>query len=226
MVIDDENSILVLLYTVLKKEGFTNIKVSTDSISAVEICKKYNPDIIILDIMMPNMNGFDVFKKISTFMDVPILFLSAKSDEVDKILGLGLGADDYITKPFSPKEVALRVTSHLKRIEKTKSYLNTKIDIFKTKDFVINFSKGEIIRKEIKYTLRAKELKLLSTLVFNRNIILSKEKLIETVWQENFDGYSNTLMVHIRKLREKLETNPSNPKYIETVKGIGYKFNA
>ena len=223
LIIDAEKEILLLLETVLKKEGFVNIKVVDDGIEGIEVCKNFQPNIIILDIMMPKMDGFQVLKEIRKFSDVPILFLSAKSEDIDKILGLGLGADDYITKPFSPKEVAFRIKAHLRRIERIREGILFKNNVFKTEDFTIDFNKGIIIRDNEIYALKAKELKLLQLLVVNKNNIISKQSILENVWGDNFEGYDNTLMVHIRKLREKLESNPSKPKYIKTVKGIGYK---
>ena len=224
MVVDDEEAILKLLDAVLKKEGFIDIKTINDSKSAIEICKEYNPDIIILDIMMPNMDGFEVFKEIRKFSEVPILFLSAKCDESDMILGLGFGADDYITKPFSPKEVAFRVKAHLRRVERIKESINKEANVYKTENFIIDFDKGQITKEGIISELRAKELKLISLLILNKNNIVPKDRIIEEVWGENFEGCDNTVMVHIRKIREKIELEPSKPKYIKTVKGIGYKF--
>ncbi|URZ02433.1 response regulator transcription factor [Clostridium felsineum] len=223
LLIDDEESILKLLETVLKKEGFNNVITSVTGSDGVKKCKDNAPEIIILDIMLPDIDGFEVFRQIRNFDVVPIMFLSAKSEDTDKIIGLGLGADDYITKPFSPKEVALRVKAHLKRIEMVRKSLINREDIIKTDDFTIDFEKGEIIKNGESVLLRAKELLLLKYLVKNKNIILSKEKIVNEVWQDDYVGYDNTIMVHIRKLRQKLEDDPSNPKYILTVKGLGYK---
>ena len=224
LIIDDEEAILTLLYTVFKKEGFENVKTVNDSITSIEVCREYDPDIIILDIMMPKKDGFEVLKEIRKFSIVPVLFLSAKSEETDKLLGLGIGADDYITKPFSTKEVVFRVKAHLRRIKLIKNSLSSDKNIIKTKDFIINFDEGKINRNGQDYILRAKELKLLKILINNANIILSKEQIVQKVWEDVYIGYENTLMVHIRRLRQKLEDFPSNPKYLITVKGIGYKF--
>lgn len=224
LIIDDEEAILTLLYTVLKKEGFENVKTVNDSITSIEVCREYNPDIILLDIMMPKKDGFEVLREIRKFSIATVLFLSAKSEETDKLLGLGLGADDYITKPFSTKEVVFRVKAHLRRIELIKNSLTPDKNIIKTKDFTINFDEGKIKRNGQDYILRAKELKLLKLLISNANIILSKEQIVQKVWNDVYIGYENTLMVHIRRLRQKLEEVPSNPKYLTTVKGIGYKF--
>ncbi|MFD3157060.1 response regulator transcription factor [Haloimpatiens sp. FM7330] len=225
LIIDDEEAILVLLSAIFRKEGFPNVKTVKDSIDSIEVCKNYDPDIVILDIMMPKKDGFDVLKEIRKFTIAPVLFLSAKNEETDKILGLGLGADDYITKPFSPKEVVFRVKAHLRRIELIKKSLNLKKAIVTTNDFTIDFNEGKIKRDGKEYILRAKELKLLKLLVDNSCIILSKEQIVQKVWGDDFVGYENTLMVHISRLREKLEQSPANPKYLITVKGIGYKFN-
>ncbi|AAK78270.1 DNA-binding response OmpR family regulator [Clostridium acetobutylicum] len=223
LLVDDEESILKLLTTVLKKEGFSNVITSTNGMDGVKKCRENAPEIIILDIMLPDIDGFEVFRQIRNFSSVPIMFLSAKSEDTDKIIGLGLGADDYITKPFSPKEVALRVKAHLKRIEMVKKSLTNRENIIKTEHFTIDFEKGEIIKNDKSTILRAKELLLLKYLVENKNIILSKEKIVNAVWEDDYVGYDNTIMVHIRKLRQKLEDDPSNPKYILTVKGLGYK---
>lgn len=225
LIIDDEDEILLLLKTVLSKEGFTNIKTLNNSIEAIQVCKEYNPDIIILDIMMPEVNGLELIKEIRKFSEVTVLFLSAKDDEIDKILGLELGADDYITKPFSTKEVLFRIKAHLRRIDRIQNEMVKNKNIIETLDFKIDLNSGEIQRENKMIFLRAKELNLLRLFVLNKNMILSKDQIIKSVWDEVPYGYENTLMVHIRKLREKLEKNPSEPKYILTIKGIGYKFN-
>ncbi|MBU3072654.1 response regulator [Clostridium estertheticum] len=224
LIIDDEDALLILLTTVLRKEGFTNVKSINDSVNSIHLCRIYKPDLILLDIMMPNLDGFSVLKEIRKFCMCPIIFLSAKSEEIDKLLGLGIGGDDYVTKPFSPKEVAFRIKAHLRRIELTKQSFMKEDYIFENKDFKVDLKKGEIEKDGEIYLLRAKELKLLKFLIQNSNIILSKEQIVQEVWEDTFTGYDNTIMVHIRKLREKLEILPSNPKYIITVKGVGYKF--
>ena len=152
----------------------------------------------------------------------PIIFLSAKSDDIDKLLGLGIGGDDYVTKPFSPKEVAFRIKAQLRR--------NEYIQLSNTEDKRITFgnvtihpSTGEVKKGEEHVTVTAKELQLLTFLASHPNQIFSKSKICEAVWGEDYGGYDNTIMVHIRRLREKIEDDPSNPKWIKTVKGLGYK---
>lgn len=223
LLIDDEESILKLLGAVLKKEGFNNVETAACGTEGLSLCKSFVPDIIVLDIMLPDIDGFEVFRQIRGFSMAPILFLSAKSEDEDKIIGLGLGADDYITKPFSPKEVALRLKAHLNRIDIVKKSLEEKEHIVRTKTFAIDFKKGEVIKNGKSIVLRAKEFQLLKYLAENKNAILSKEQIVNQVWGQDYIGYDNTIMVHMRKLREKLEEDPSNPEYIITVKGLGYK---
>lgn len=224
LIIDDETALLTLLTAVFKKEGFTQVKAVSDSTASIEICRSYQPDIIILDIMMPKKDGFSVLEEIRKFTIAPVLFLSARSEETDKLLGLGLGADDYITKPFSPREVVFRVKAHLRRIELITNAVSKKSNVVETKDFSIHFDEGKIIRGDKAYILRGKEIKLLQFLVDHTNMILSKDQIIQRVWEDIDFGYENTLMVHISRIREKLEESPANPKYLLTVKGVGYKF--
>ena len=211
LIIDDEQDITEILETVLEREGFKNISVASCGTEGIRMFSSGNPDIVLLDIMLPDMTGYEVFNHIRKTSQVPILFISAKSEEVDRLLGFALGADDYITKPFSAKEVAFRLKVRLKAIDSTG--VNNQI---KSKR-VITIG-GEIVE------LTAKELKLLMYFINNPNRIISKEMICNEVWGEDFFGYDNTITVHVRKLRMKLEDNPSKPKYITTVIGLGYKF--
>lgn len=226
LIIDDEKDLLDLLATYLSKEGFKDIYKAENGIKGIEICKKEKPDIIILDVMLPDIDGFEVCRKLREFTVTPILFLSAREEEVDKLLGLGIGGDDYITKPFSPKEVTFRIKAQLRR----KQYLqgaNNKSDlksvIYNFGDLHIDETKSEVIKNKVIINLTAKEFQLLLFLAQYPNRIISKKKLYEAIWGEEYMGDDNTIMVHIRHLREKLEEDPGNPKYILTVKGLGYK---
>lgn len=219
LIIDDEEDILKLLSTVLTKEGFKNIYAAETGEKGLELFKSVKPDIILLDIMLPDKEGYEVCKKIRETSMVPILFLSARSEEMDRILGFALGGDDYITKPFSPKEVSYRVKAQLRR-----SDMN-----FKEKrelsfgPFEINEEKIEIKKNGMIVDLKPKELKLFLYLAKHPNQIISKERICDEVWGEDYIGFDNTIMVHIRRLREKIEDNPSEPKYIINIKGLGYK---
>jgi len=224
LLVDDELDILNLLETVLKKEGFNNIYKATSGLEAVKICEKIVPDLIVLDVMLPDIDGFEVCRRLREFSLVPIIFLSAKDDDIDKLLGLGIGGDDYITKPFSPKEVAFRIKAHFRRSEyfNLKSQSDAKRKI-RFGDVEIDEDRGEVKKKNELVPLTLKEYSLLLYLARNPNKILSKNQILERVWGSDFEGYDNTLMVHIRHLRQKLEDDPANPKYIITVKGLGYK---
>lgn len=225
LIIDDEQDIIDILDTVLKREGFKNIFIANNGTDGIELFKKVNPDIVLLDIMLPDISGYDVFNELRKYSQAPILFISAKAEEVDRLLGFAIGADDYITKPFSAKEVAYRLKARLKAFDNVSINKNIKINrIIKFGDIEINEETSEVYKcgKLLEFT--AKELKLLMYLINNPNRIISKEMICNEVWGENFFGYDNTITVHIRKIRMKIEDNPSKPKYITTVIGLGYKF--
>lgn len=225
LIIDDEQDITEILDTVLEREGFKNIFIANSGEDGVKMFNKVSPDIVLLDIMLPDMTGYEVFNHIRKYSQVPILFISAKSEEVDRLLGFALGADDYITKPFSAKEVAFRLKVRLKAIDSSSTINQVKSKkVVTIGDVSINEETGEVTKHGELVELTAKELKLLMYLINNPNRIISKEMICNEVWGEDFFGYDNTITVHVRKLRMKLEDNPSKPKYITTVIGLGYKF--
>lgn len=231
LVVDDERDLRQLIQTALQKEGFQQIETAASMKEGMEKFQNFNPHIAILDIMLPDGDGYELCQKIRETSYIPVLFLSAKSDEFDKVLGLAIGGDDYITKPFSPKELAFRVKAQLRRAgyqetmqapqgEHSQALHDNGIEAgpFKmNSDGTELFVNGEIVE------LTAKEVGLMHCFMRNPNRILSKETLFESVWGEHFFGSDNTVMVHIRRLREKIEQDPSNPQYIKTVKGLGYK---
>lgn len=225
LIIDDEEDITDILDTVLKREGFSNIFIANNGKDGIELFKKVNPDIVLLDIMLPDISGYDVFNELRKYSKLPILFISAKTEEVDRLLGFAIGADDYITKPFSAKEVAFRLKARLKTFDNivTNKRINEN-KIIKFGDVEINEETGEVYKGGEILDFTAKELKLLMYLINNPNRIISKEMICNEVWGEDFFGYDNTITVHIRRLRKKIEDNPSKPKYITTVIGLGYKF--
>ncbi len=225
LLIDDEKNITNLIEEVLLKEGFKNIIKAHCGIDGIKICKEHAPDAVVLDIMLPDVDGIEVCRKIREFSYCPILFLSSKNDDIDKILGLSTGGDDYITKPFSPRELAFRLKSQLRR----QQYNCTSQDIspkkiLKIGDITIDIENSQIYKGEAEINLTAKEYQLLLFLAENSNKIINKERICEKVWGEDYIGYDNTIMVHIRHLREKIEDDPSKPKLIVTVIGLGYKF--
>ena len=221
MLVDDEPDILDLLEKSLILEGFNNITKIGNGLSAVETCKKIQPDIIVLDVMLPDIDGYEVCKQIREFSHYPILFLSAKNDELDKILGLAVGGDDYVTKPFSPKEIAYRVKAQLRRLEYKQSPMQN--DSIKIGELMIDTDGCRVIKKDKEIELTAREFEILKHLAENIGRVISRERLYETVWGEDSYVSDNTIMVHIHHLREKLEENLDSPSYIITVKGLGYK---
>ncbi len=224
LLIDDEADILKLLTTVLKKEGFKNIFTAETGNDGLKIFERENIDIVLLDIMLPDKEGYDVFREIRQISQIPVLFLSAKTEEMDRVLGLALGADDYITKPFSPKEVALRIKLNLKKNLVVSSLeKEMKTDKLAFGPFEIDEERVEVRKDGEVINLKAKEFKMFLYMAKHLEQIISKEKFCDEVWGDDFIGYDNTIMVHIRRLREKIEENPSKPKYIKNIKGLGYK---
>ena len=219
MLIDDEPDILALLQNALNTEGFYNVFKISDGFSAVSACKKIQPDIIVLDVMLPDIDGYEVCKQIRAFSHCPILFLSSKNDEVDKILGLAAGGDDYVTKPFSPREVAYRIKAGLRRA----GYGAAQNVSYKIGDLTVDCDRCCVIKKDREIELTAREFEIIQYLAQNFGRVISRERLYETVWGEDSFGCDNTVMVHMRHLREKLEDNPSAPQYLITIKGLGYK---
>jgi DNA-binding response OmpR family regulator len=224
LIIDDEEDILRIIKTVLIKEGIEKVVTSTTAKEGFAEFQQTQPDLVLLDIMLPDGEGYDVCKQIRNISNVPILFISAKTDELDKILGLAIGGDDYITKPFSPKEVAYRVKAQLRRADYMQTNDKTDSSIIKAGPFELNEQKAELLKNGEIIELKPKEFGLMKHFLQNSNKVISKERLYDTVWGEDYFGSDNTVMVHIRRLREKIEADPSQPKSLITVKGLGYKF--
>ncbi|MCM3368128.1 MULTISPECIES: response regulator transcription factor [Bacillus] len=222
LMIDDEKEILELINTVLTREGIDRVITASTAREGLTKFHQEQPDLVILDIMLPDGEGYDICRQIRETSHVPIIFLSAKGEESDKIVGLAIGGDDYITKPFSPKEVAYRVKAQLRRL----SYLqSSQADpVIKKGPFELNEQQAELTKNGTVIELTPKELLLMTYFLQHPNRIISKETLYQTVWGEDFFGSDNTVMVHIRRLREKIENSPSTPEFLVTVKGLGYKF--
>lgn len=225
LIVDDEEAIAELLEKVLKKEGFENIYLAFSAKEALKHFEKEEPDLVLLDIMLPDGNGYDLFKSFELIKKVPVLFISAKNEEVDRLLGFALGAEDYISKPFSPKEVAYRVKARLKYLQKSPEKTKTsKNEIISFGDISIDLEGSQVKKGNELLDFTAKEYKLLLFLVENPNKILSKERICQVIWGQEFIGLDNTISVHIRKIRLKIEADPSKPQWIKTVIGLGYKF--
>ena len=223
LLVDDDRSIVTLIETILHKDGYNNVLKAYTGQEAVIKVKDNDPDIIVLDVMLPDFDGYEICKQIREKSMVPIIFLSAKSEETDKLISYALGGDEYITKPFSPRELLAKISAMLKR----QSYYEDKTDtpsIYKFGVYSLDFEKRMLLKDGIEVVLTAKEYLLLEYFIINRNITLSKDKLLSHVWNMDYQGYENTVMVHVHNLREKIEHDPSNPQYIRTVKGRGYIF--
>lgn len=223
LLVDDNRDILDMLQRILARRGFLSIRTASDCKSAKAMFREYAPDLVILDIMLPDGDGFSLMREFRMQNDAPVLFLSAKDEDNDRLLGLGLGADDYITKPFLPDELILRLTAILKRTYFSTLRQEPDKSCLELGERTIYLESGIVRADGQEITLTAKELALLKKLNENRGNIVTFDALSDAVWGENYYGYENTLMVHIRRLREKIEENPSNPVWLLTVRGLGYK---
>jgi len=222
LIVDDEKNIVDILKFNLNKEGFETIE-AYDGKQALEMVERENPDLILLDIMLPEYDGFTVCKKIRQTMNTPIIMLTAREEEVDKVLGLELGADDYITKPFSPRELMARVKANLRRM--TEDVQKTQGEILRCGDLTIDINRYEIKRGDEIIELTLREFELVKFLAAQKGQIFSRESLLEKVWGYEYYGDVRTVDVTVRRLREKLERMPSKPEYILTKRGVGYYFN-
>lgn len=223
LLIDDELPILDMISIVLRKEGFTNVQTARTGEEAVTLCKSYLPHIIVLDIMLPDIDGFEVCRQCRKFTLVPILFLTAKSTDLDKLMGFGIGGDDYVTKPFNPLELVARIKAQLRRVSLTSEDTAENGKIYDYQHFQVNEISAELIVNGEKKICPAREFQLLLFFCEHPNRVFSRNQLYEQVWGEMSYGEDNTVMVHIRRLREKIEPDPSNPRYLLTVRGLGYK---
>ncbi|NTV88948.1 MAG: response regulator transcription factor [Clostridiales bacterium] len=223
LIVDDEKNIVDILKFNLKKEGFDTIE-AYDGEQAVEMAFNEKPDLILLDVMLPKMDGFTVCRKVRQKMSTPILMLTAKEEEVDKVLGLELGADDYITKPFSQRELMARVKANLRRTTADEMEGNNG-NILKYGDIVIDVDRYEIKRADLVIELTLREFELVKFLAMHNGQIFSRENLLEKVWGYEYYGDVRTVDVTIRRVREKLEKDPAVAEYIMTKRGVGYYFN-
>lgn len=226
LIVDDDYDIVCVLEETFKKQGFKNIETAKNGIDAILLAKDKDIDIIILDVNLPDIDGFSVCEKIRTFCYAPIIFLTANNEDENKLKGLSVGGDDYVTKPFNIQEVVFRTRAQLRR-----SFYFSKCTINEEKiisigNISIDEEKSEVRKNDQIITLTAKEYQILLFLAKNRGKIFSKGTLCEKLWGYDYDGCDNMVMVHIRHLRQKIEKDPSNPEYIKTLKGLGYKLVA
>lgn len=220
LIIEDEESVANVIKAYLEKDNY-NVKVCSSGIKALEIFKKIEFQLIILDLMLPDIDGEEICKTIRRTSDVYIFMLTSKASLNDRVTGLDIGADEYLVKPFSPRELTARVNALFRRIDASSNKLN---DIFNDGILRIDYEKRivEVNNEEISFT--PSEFDILYTLVVNKGKVLSREQLIESVFGIDFDGYDRTIDVHIKNIRKKIEKDTKNPKYIMTVTKVGYKF--
>ena len=226
LVVEDDQTLLDVLKYNLVKEGYV-VETATDGAQALEVARGEKPDVIILDIMLPELDGLEVCHILRREMTTPILMLTAKSEEVDKVVGLEIGADDYMTKPFSMRELLARVRSMLRRAEivRQESSVVVNTDAVVTMgDLAIDIDRHRVSRSGEPVELAPKEFDLLAFLAANSGRVFSRDYLLERVWGYDYAGGTRTVDVHMRWLRKKLENDPANPRHLITVRGVGYKF--
>lgn len=249
LLVDDERALREMVSGFLRRAGFHKVTVAANCLEAEELFALKEPHLVLLDVILPDGDGFSLLKKLRKMSEVPVIFLSARDEDENRLRGLGLGADDYITKPFLPEELILRVTAVLKRVYRVKNMQESEIITLGKcmVDFgsgTVRWNESEVVNGERKnigdtdsradkedemtgkaeeVTLTAKEYAILQKLAQERGRIVTIDALCDAVWQEENYGYENTLVVHIRRLREKIEEDPSHPKYLLTVRGLGYR---
>lgn len=223
LVVEDEAIVAEVVERFLRREGYETMVVG-DGKEALSAINRFLPDLIVLDIMLPEVDGLEVCRQVRSHSETPIIMLTARSEETDKLLGLGLGADDYVTKPFSPRELAARVQAVLRRA-KTKTTGN-EAESLSFGGLSISPRTRVADREGVDLRLTAREFDLLFFLARHSGQVFSREKLMDSVWDYDFEGDPSTVTVHMRRLREKVEDDPSRPRHLKTVWGVGYKFES
>lgn len=223
LIIEDEIGLIKMLKRLLDKEGFQEIYQAESGAEALKKVKEHRIDLILLDVMLPDTNGFDLCQQIREISDVPIIFLTARTTDIDKLTGFSMGGDDYITKPFNPLEVAARIKAILHRQRRTMPEMSR---VFRTDHFVLYYDQAKLIVDGKEINCPAKEFQLLKFMCQHPNQVFSVDQLYEKVWGDySVVGKENTVMVHIRRLRQKIERNPKHPEYLKNVRGLGYMLN-
>jgi two-component system OmpR family response regulator len=222
LIVEDDLNLLTTLKYNLQRDGY-NVTTAIDGAEAIEAARKEKPDLIILDVMLPEINGFEVCRILRKEMIVPILMLTAKAEETDKIVGLEIGADDYMTKPFSMRELLARVRAMLRRASMTEAVPVDEKAVLKINDLEIDPARHRVSLRGVAVALTSTEFDLLAFLARNRELVFNRDQLLEKVWGYDYAGDTRTVDVHIRWLRQKIETDPRSPEYLITVRGTGYK---
>lgn len=222
LVVDDEEKLVELVEGYLRREGF-EVLVALDGPTALDLARTKQPDLIVLDVMLPGLDGIEVCRRLRQFSDAYVLMLTAKSEEIDKIVGLTVGADDYLTKPFSPRELVARVRAMLRRPRSAIAADEEVPPPIRFGDLVIDPGRHEVIRRGEPVPLTAREFALLAAMAAHPGLVFTRSQLLERVWG---DGYydDHVVDVHVANLRKKLGDDPANPRYVQTVRGVGYRF--
>ena len=224
LVVEDEESFVEALVVGLKREGF-RVKVARDGLEALEVFDGTRPDLVLLDVMLPKMSGVDVCREIRNKSRVPIIMVTAKGSEIDTVVGLEVGADDYVTKPYRLRELVARMRAVLRRAPGDETLL-TSGEALQVGDVWLDPERHEVSVRGVEVTLPLKEFELLELLLDNAGRVLTRETLIDRVWGPHYVGDTKTLDVHVKRLRSKVEDNPSSPQRITTIRGLGYKYEA
>jgi DNA-binding response OmpR family regulator len=221
LIVDDEPNIREVVGLYLRRDGHTIVS-ATDGEEALEVFRESEPDLVVLDLMLPKMSGLEVCRRMRAGRKVPLIMLTARGEEEERIVGLSLGADDYVVKPFSPRELAARVAAVLRRVEESSGDADQKVLSFD--GLRIDPNTREILVRGEPATLTAREFDLLHHLASSPGRVYTRDQLMELVWGYTFSADTSTVTVHVRRLREKIESDPANPRYLQTVWGVGYKF--
>jgi DNA-binding response OmpR family regulator len=225
LLVDDETLITDSLTYSLKREGF-EVEAVADGNSALEVARQLEPDLIVLDLMLPDISGFEVCRRLRTFTTSPVIMLTARSEEIDRVLGLEVGADDYLAKPFSFRELLARINALLRRVslDRQASQPEPQVPVLTMRLLTLDPAARRVVKGERELQLSEREFDLLHVLMKNAGRAMSREDLISQVWGEDWGGDPRTLDVHVRWLRIKIEEDPANPEYLQTVRGFGYRF--
>lgn len=226
LVVDDEPRLRDLIRSYLEREGF-RVLWAADGLSALDLVRQHRPDVVVLDLMLPGLDGLEVCRRLRTFSDAYVLMLTARAEEVDRIVGLEVGADDYLTKPFSPRELMARIRAMLRRPHGLHAVGLPDVPLpQRFGDLVIDHGRHEVSLAGTRITLTMIEYALLTTLATHAGRVFTRNQLLERVWNTDYFGDNHVVDVHITNLRKKLGDTPSEPRYIETVRGVGYRFAA
>ena len=224
LLVEDEESFVDALVVGLQREGF-RVQVARDGIEAVELFDRIDPDVILLDVMLPRMSGIDVCRQIRARSQVPIIMVTAKASEIDTVVGLEVGADDYVSKPYRLRELVARMRAAMRRVPEGRSaVVDPEADVLEVGDVRMDVDRHEVVIRDENVSLPLKEFELLELLLANAGRVLTRDTLISRVWGADYVGDTKTLDVHIKRLRAKVEDEPAHPRRIVTIRGLGYKY--